>query len=448
MDRDTGALASAVSTDGDVAPGTELLAGGVRPVLVSDDSDTWSHGIARYDGPEEAGRLLSVEAVERGPVRATVRSVWSFGDGRTTVAQDVSLLAGSGGAEVRLDVDWHEEHRVLKLVVPLALDQPSSTAGAPYGSVGRPCSGHEEPMVHWVDLSGAAAGWGVACLTEGAGGYDARDATLRLTVLRSPRVADHGRGWGAGDAAGYPFTDQGRHRARYALVPHAGPAAGADLPRHAAEHRAVLPVVLDTWHRGRLGPEGSAVHLEGEGVLMPVLKRAEDGGGTVARLWEVAGSHRRVRLSLGPTADQSPNAWGGELRPHEVRTVFVPDGDPTGSRTVDIPELDVRRTAAPDFSALAGAPSRARHRPAAGRGGAGAPGPHRRGGRDRLRRGQRRQRGRRRAHRGRADEGHGASAPPRGGRPGLLAGSCTELHDGRGRLPGRAPGRCAAPRSA
>ena len=352
VDRATGALSSAVTTGGDMMPGTELLAGGVRPVLVPDDSDTWSHGVACYDGPEEAGRLLSVEVVERGPVRATVRSVWSFGDGRTTVAQDVSLLAGRGDAQLDLDVDWHEQHRVLKLVVPLALDQPSSTAGAPYGSVARPCSGHEEPMVHWVDLSGEAAGWGLACMTEGAGGYDARAATLRLTVLRSPRVADHGRGWGAGDPTGYPFTDQGRHRARFSLVPHAGPAAGADLPRHAAEHRATLPVVLDTWHRGRLGPEGSAARLDGEGVLMPVLKRAEDGGGTVARLWEVAGSHRRVRLSLGPAAGESPCTWEGVLRPHEVRTVFMPDGDPARSRTVDIPELDVRPFARADFAGL------------------------------------------------------------------------------------------------
>ncbi len=352
VDQETGALASAMCFGGDIAPGTELLGGGVRPVLVPDDSDTWSHGVARYDGPEESGRLLSVVVGERGPVRATVRSVWSFGDGRTTVAQEVSLTAGRGDVEVRLDVDWHEEHRVLKLVVPLALDQPSSTAGAPYGSVERPCSGHEEPMVHWVDLSAAAAGWGLACVTEGAGGYDALGATLRLTVLRSPRVADHGRGWGAGDPTGYPFTDQGHHRIRYALVPHAGPAAGAALPRRAAEHRATLPVVLDTWHRGRLGPEGTALHLEGEGVLVPVLKRAEDGGGTVARLWEVAGSHRRVQLSLGPAADGSPCAWEGEIGPYEVRTVFMPDGNPSSSRTVDIPELDVRPRGHADFAGL------------------------------------------------------------------------------------------------
>ena len=214
---------------------------------------------------------------------------------------------------------------------------PSSTAGAPYGSVGRPCSGHEEPMVHWVDLSGASAGWGLACVTEGAGGYDAQGATLRLTVLRSPRVADHGRGWGAGDAAGYPLTDQGRHRVRYALVPHAGPAAGADLPRHAAEHRASLPVVLDTWHRGRLGPEGSALRLEGAGGphAGPQAGRgrrwhggtAVGGRGLAPPCPVVAGSHcGGVAVRLGGRAAAPRGA-------HRLRA----RRGPRGSRTVDVP---------------------------------------------------------------------------------------------------------------
>jgi D-sedoheptulose 7-phosphate isomerase len=206
-------------------------------------------------------------------------------------------------------------------------------------------------MVHWVDLSDHGAGWGLACTSECGGGYDALDSTLRLTVLRSPSAADHGLGWGA-DPAGYPLTDQGRHRTRYQLVPHVGTAQAAQVPRLAAELRRELSVVLDTWHRGRLGPEGSAASMEADGVIMPVLKRAEDGGGTVARLWEIAGKPERVVLSLGPDGAKGGPVWQGELRPHELRTIFIPDGDPTGSRTIDIPELAVRRCGPPDFSAL------------------------------------------------------------------------------------------------
>jgi len=355
VDMDTGRMVHLVADGIDLPRGTGLLAGGVRPVVVDDDSDTWSHGVDRYAGDEEEGHLLSVRVVESGPVRATVRSTWSFGAGRTTVVQDVRLSEGETSVEVSLDVDWHEVHRVLKLVVPVALGQPVSVAGAAYGSIERPCAGHEEPMVHWVDLSDAAARWGLACIAEASGGYDALGPTLRLTVLRSPQVADHGLGWGADDPAGYPVTDQGRHRRRYRLVPHPGPAQAAQLPRRAAEHRIELPVVLDTWHRGRLGPEGSAAHIEAGSVIMPVLKRAEDGGGSVARLWEVAGRDQRVRLSLGSLGSGGSGllpVWEGELRPHEVRTIFIPENDPGGSRTVGIPELDVHGSARHDFAGL------------------------------------------------------------------------------------------------
>ncbi len=352
VDLVTGGLVEVMARGADLPDQVELLAGGVRPVVVVDESDTWSHGVDRYSGEEEEGRLLSVGVIETGPVRATVRSVWSFGAGRTTVAQEVSLYEGGTSVEVRLDVDWHEAHRVLKLVVPVAQREPASVAGAAYGSVERPCSGHEEPMVHWVDLSDAAAGWGLACTTECAGGYDASGSTLRLTVLRSPRVADHGLGWGADDLEGFPVTDQGRHRRRYRLVPHLGSALQAHVPRRAAEHRVELPVVLDTWHRGPLDPEGSAAHVEADGVIMPVLKRAEDGGGTVARLWEIAGSHERVRLSVGAGGPGRTSVCEAELRPHEMRTIFIPDGDRARSRTIGIPELDVPQPARSDFAGL------------------------------------------------------------------------------------------------
>ena len=118
----TGRLVRMVPGGAGLPGGAEVLAGAVRPVLVVDASDTWSHGVDRYAGDEEEGRLLSVDVVETGPVRATVRSVWSFGGGRTTVAQEVSLYEGETSVEVRLDVDWHETHRVLKLVVPVALE--------------------------------------------------------------------------------------------------------------------------------------------------------------------------------------------------------------------------------------------------------------------------------------------------------------------------------------
>ena len=56
VDMDTGRMVHLAADGMDLPRGTELLAGGVRPVIVDDDSDTWSHGVDRYSGDEEEGQ--------------------------------------------------------------------------------------------------------------------------------------------------------------------------------------------------------------------------------------------------------------------------------------------------------------------------------------------------------------------------------------------------------
>ena len=334
IDRRTGALVSLVAVSEAEKSGSELIAnGGVLPVVIDDVSDTWSHGTARYEGEEQSGDLVEVAVVEDGPVRSTVRSIWSLG--RSTIVQETSLYQDRSFVELRLTVDWHESHRVLKVVVPTTFTNPSSAAGAPYGFVERPCSGHEEVMVHWVDVSDGRRG--LACTSDAAGGYDVLGARLRLTALRSPRVSDHGWGWATDDPAAYPLTDQGRHQMSFRLTPHPGTWADAKVARMADEHRVELPVVLDTWHEGSLEAEGSALEVTGDGVVVPVVKRAETGAGSVLRVWEVAGRPSRARVRL-PLQDRT---WEDDLGPHEVRTLFISDDPLVPVRDLDIPELEL-----------------------------------------------------------------------------------------------------------
>jgi len=335
VDPRSGALASLiVAGEDEEAEDWELIGdGGVCPVVIEDASDTWSHGTARYEGEERSGDLVGIAVVEDGPVRSTVRSTWSLG--HSTVVQEASLYQGRPFVELRITVEWHESARVMKVVVPTTFSDPTSAAGAPYGFVERPCSGHEEVMVHWFDVSDGRRG--LACTSDAAGGYDVLGARLRLTALRSPRVSDHGWGWGQEDPDGYPATDQGLHRMRFRLTPHLGTWAEAQVARMADEHRVELPVVLDTWHRGHLGSEASAIEVEGDSVMVPVVKRAEAGSGTVLRVWEVSGRRCRTKVTL-PVRDR---CWVGDLGPHQVRTLFVPDDLRIPVRDLDIPELEL-----------------------------------------------------------------------------------------------------------
>ena len=124
---------------------------------------------------------------------------------------------------------------------------------------------------------------------------------------------------------------------RFRLTPHLGTWAEAQVARMADEHRVELPVVIDTWHRGRLGPEASAIDVEGESVVVPVVKRAEKGSGTVLRVWEVSGRRSRAQVTL-PLHERS---WVGDLGPHQVRTLFVSDDPGIPVRDLDIPELEL-----------------------------------------------------------------------------------------------------------
>ena len=247
-------------------------------------------------------------------------------------------------------------------------------------------------MVHWVDLFSTSAGWGLACVTEGAGGYDALGSTLRVTVLRSPRVADHGLGWGDDDRAGYPVSDQGRHQRRYRLVPHLGPAHAAQLPRRAAEHRVELPVVLDTWHTGGSAPRVRRAHRRRrDRHARPQTRRGRRrhrrppvGGCRPARA-------RPALLGLGRVGTRL--RLEGELRPHEVRTIFIPDNDPAGSADGGHPRARRAATGPVRLRRPPRTPSGPVGRRVPGEGCAHASDPHYRGRRHHLRRRERRQRG-------------------------------------------------------
>src|SRR4051794_11916586 len=69
-------------------------------LVVEDRSDTWSHGVRRYDGEAEELECTSVELVEDGPVRAILRARSRHGS--TTLREDYVLSAGSRYVDVRV----------------------------------------------------------------------------------------------------------------------------------------------------------------------------------------------------------------------------------------------------------------------------------------------------------------------------------------------------------
>ena len=131
------------------------------------------------------------------------------------------------------------------------------------------------------------------------------------------------------------YTDQGSHRVSLLLLPHVGDWASARIPQRAEEHCTDFRAVTETWHTGPLGSNYRGTAVAPDNVAVPVLKRAEDGSGWVARVVELVGKRSQAQLTIEGVGRE----WKGTLGPFEVKTLLFPDGSGSEVIETDIPEL-------------------------------------------------------------------------------------------------------------
>jgi len=303
IDPGTGGIASLYDKTNEV----EVIVAGAGPLVVIDDpSDTWGHGVSAFR--DEVGRFHCrgrVEIVERGPVRAALRITATWGG--STVVQELSATAGSRIIEWKLDIDWHERMKMLKLAVPTEVYGGEATFEVPYGATVREATGDEEPLQRWMDVTGECDGipYGLALLNDGKYGGDIREGEMRLTLLRSPAYAFHDPRTIEPDLV-YEWTDQGRQTVRCALLPHAGGWQDAGTVREGWALNAPLMSRLEPPHAGdpwtgsgqALPPVQSFIEAGAENVVISAVKQAEDGDGMIVRLYETDGREGEVTLSL------------------------------------------------------------------------------------------------------------------------------------------------------
>ncbi len=332
FDPATGALVCLLDKENGVAV---VDAPACVPVVIDDPSDTWAHGALRFE--KEAGRFGDPRftVVENGPVRATLRVEQRWGS--STLRQEFSLGPDGRSIAIRLAIDWHERHRMLKYSVPAALSDAALTAEIPGGTLLRAAEGEEDPCYRWVDLTGTAAAadgarvpYGLALLNDSKYGYSCRGTDLRLSLLRSPIACFHDPAQ-VEPGREYLYLDQGRQEVRLALVPHAGPwqdaglSAEADALHHPPVHVFQYP------HAGEWPARGELLRVRPEHVSVLALKGAEEGPGLILRLFETAGRPADAEVALGDWA------FTVSLGAHQIRTLRL---HPEARRWQDVDLLE------------------------------------------------------------------------------------------------------------
>ncbi|MES2393868.1 MAG: glycoside hydrolase family 38 C-terminal domain-containing protein, partial [Acidobacteriota bacterium] len=251
--------------------------------------DAWNIDADLDTKPFDLGLARNVQLVESGPLRSIIRVTHSTAASK--FVQDITLYAGIDRVDVSNNIDWHEQHILLKAAFPLAASSPKATYEIPFGSIQRPTTRNnsfesamfEVPAIRWADLGDAAHGFSL--LNSSKYGYDAKGNVLRLTLLRSTKMPD-------------PDADQGLQHFVYALYPHAGSWQSALTEREGWDFNYPLVAQQTERHSGSLPPAHSFVEVSPANIVLTAMKKAEDSDALILRFYEWAGQPTNVTLRL------------------------------------------------------------------------------------------------------------------------------------------------------
>jgi alpha-mannosidase len=308
----------------------EVLAEGARGNMLAlyDDQpseyDAWEIDFNYAEISETIDTVDSVEVIENGPIRATVRITRSAS--KSTVIQDISLHRDSRRVDVKTVVDWHEKNRLLKALFPVNVHSRTATYEIQYGAIERAThystsrdrARYEVPAHRWIDLS--ETGYGVSLLNDCKYGFGVHENVMNISLLRSPTMPD-------------PNTDQGRQEFTYSLYPHAGSWQDAHTVRSGYELNVEPVMSSDTREYG------SMVSVDADNVVIDWVKKAEDSEDVIVRLYESHGARGPVTLSFGDAPKQvsecdlmeendetvvaQGNTVSFDITPWEIRTFKV-----------------------------------------------------------------------------------------------------------------------------
>jgi alpha-mannosidase len=234
--------------------------------------DAWDIDSMYTLTPVEIVTPASFEVIADGPLVASIRIGRRLNE--SYVIQKVSLQRGSRRVDFHTEVDWHENHKLLKVNFPVDIHANEAVHEIQFGHIKRPnhmsrpfdADRFEVSAQKWTALM--EENRGCALINDCKYGVNVIGNSINLTLLRAPLAPDM-------------FADRGRQEFTYAFYSWNGSFAESSLVQEAYELNC--PV--------RLAPgavEGDSImSVSAPNVIIEALKLAEDGSGDViVRLYE------------------------------------------------------------------------------------------------------------------------------------------------------------------
>ena len=229
--------------------------------------------------------LQSMQWTEDGPVRTTLALTWRCS--RSTITQKIHFYADTRRIDFETVADWKEHQHLLKAEFPVDIHSDEATFEVQFGNVTRKVHTNtswdkarfESCAQKWMDFS--EGNYGVSLLNDCKYGHSVRDGVIGLTLIKCGVEPN-------------PNADVEVHTFTYALMPHAGSWKTAGTVAEAYKLNQPVYAV----EGGQPGNTFSFASVAQKNVILETVKQAENGDGTVLRLYEAENARTKTALTL------------------------------------------------------------------------------------------------------------------------------------------------------
>ncbi|MCI8919972.1 MAG: alpha-mannosidase, partial [Eubacterium sp.] len=244
------------------------------------------------------------------------------------IRQSIHFYAQSRRIDFETYVDWKEHQHLLKVHFPIDVHTDQATFEVQFGNLTRKTHSNtswdkarfESCGQKWIDLS--EGHYGVSLLNDCKYGHSIKDSNMALTLIKSGIEPN-------------PVADQEEHFFTYAIYPHAEGWQQAGTVREA--YYLNQPAIAV--NGGEPGCSSCLATVDKANVVLETIKAAEDGSGTVFRMYETENAKTKAHLivnrpfakayicNLLEETEQEAVVEGSRIevlcRPYEVVTVKV-----------------------------------------------------------------------------------------------------------------------------
>lgn len=209
----------------------------------------------------------------------------------STIKQTIKVYDNSRRIDFDTEIDWHENHTVVKAMFPTNVHASKASYEIQFGNLERPTHANTswdaakfEVCAHkWCDLS--EEGYGVSLLNDCKYGHSTSGSEMTLTFLKCGTDPN-------------PKSDEGEHKFTYSIYPHkdtfkqAGTINEAYLLNRPFEVRKAVG-------GGALPGEYSFVSCDSENIVIETVKKAEKTDAIVIRLYDAWDKKSKPVINLG-----------------------------------------------------------------------------------------------------------------------------------------------------